>query len=467
MKLIRLTTENEQGIFDCTFNEDVIIEPYSKIALHNITAEIDTTELTIDAQNDLLEWYISSTNPKSTHMPNGIYNMANIDTFFSNLGLSMNRAMSYNKNEIGSEWKVGKTQGNKTAFNVKQGVFFKPISYASTNEFFVKCAKTTSFIARNAGTPGQFDAFYYVRTAQCKGSSTLRIKYFSNSGSSNVGMILGFLTTPPPANASTINLADLTHAIQLVNNSVGYSVIFDGSSSNTSTTPQLSDNIDIRMFNEKIQFVIVRDSGAQIVLKEETYDHVQDLFPVVLFIGDQNARFSNLVFTSSPFYGASIDNSKLTPPDDSLAVVLPNVGAYKTTRNIKIVDIDVASALGYSNNIYSSPAPETASLWVAENQLTLVDLADSYVVELMNINVESYDALTKQRRNILHTISQIEIIKERLTYQAPFPLFLDINNRDGLTLRRIRARILKEDMSPADIRGIAVLSVIVKSPKEN
>jgi hypothetical protein len=52
MKLIRLTTTDDLGVFSNTFNEDIIIEPNSRIALHSLTTQVNTENIVIDAQND-------------------------------------------------------------------------------------------------------------------------------------------------------------------------------------------------------------------------------------------------------------------------------------------------------------------------------------------------------------------------------------------------------------------------------
>ena len=45
MKLIRLTTEDVNANFKGLFSEDIIIPEFSKIALHSLTTQIETSQM--------------------------------------------------------------------------------------------------------------------------------------------------------------------------------------------------------------------------------------------------------------------------------------------------------------------------------------------------------------------------------------------------------------------------------------
>ena len=47
MRLIRLTTENQECIFDAEFTANLIIKPYSQIALSSFTTQLDNLNLTL------------------------------------------------------------------------------------------------------------------------------------------------------------------------------------------------------------------------------------------------------------------------------------------------------------------------------------------------------------------------------------------------------------------------------------
>ena len=65
MKLVRLTTTTEDGKFDNIFDDEIILEPNSKIALQSVSINTDITDITIDAANEEVEFEITSGNTRT------------------------------------------------------------------------------------------------------------------------------------------------------------------------------------------------------------------------------------------------------------------------------------------------------------------------------------------------------------------------------------------------------------------
>ena len=89
-----------------------------------------------------------------------------------------------------------------------------------------------------------------------------------------------------------------------------------------------------------------------------------------------------------------------------------------------------------------------------------LNLSDSFVVQLLSLKLDSYDGLTGQRENILAVIPQSDN-DNRLLYTPPYPVFLDIDNNQPLSIRNIRARVLRGDLSEVDSEGLCVMTVII------
>ena len=62
-KIIRLVSQDVDGLFDNIFTDDIIVKPYSKIALHSLCAEINIEQIVIDAQNDEIQFKMVNSNP--------------------------------------------------------------------------------------------------------------------------------------------------------------------------------------------------------------------------------------------------------------------------------------------------------------------------------------------------------------------------------------------------------------------
>jgi hypothetical protein len=126
------------------------------------------------------------------------------------------------------------------------------------------------------------------------------------------------------------------------------------------------------------------------------------------------------------------------------------------------MDAELASFFGFKQTIYSNSPRNTTWILTSEDYFQPADFSDSFIVELLNLNVDSYDGLTKERRNFLHCIVQADIIRNRLTYTAPYLLWLDIKNTNKLSIRNLKARLLKEDLSQVNLLGISQITVIIE-----
>jgi hypothetical protein len=76
------------------------------------------------------------------------------------------------------------------------------------------------------------------------------------------------------------------------------------------------------------------------------------------------------------------------------------------------------------------------------------------------------DSLTQGQRSILYLIPQLSQIKEHVVFQVPQLIFLNINNRDDLSLREIRARVLKNNLTQFTCYGLSELVLIIKEKDE-
>jgi hypothetical protein len=211
----------------------------------------------------------------------------------------------------------------------------------------------------------------------------------------------------------------------------------------------------------EMQFNVYRGNARNEIYTDFDYDNSKDYFPVIIFTGATNFGVNSIRVCSDPHY-----NVLNTVLDDTDAInegftTRPDAGSNKGIKEIVFNDIDLAKLFGYKLTSYSSLAKVSSHEFKSENAFELADYADSFVIELLNIPILSYDGLTNQRRSILHTITQTSEIRERLTYTAPFPLFLEMSNANEMTVRRIRARILREDLSSVITSGLSQITLLI------
>jgi hypothetical protein len=110
MKLIRLITTDTNTIFDNDFNEDIIIEPMSKIALQSFACELDLTKLIINETNNEIIFQIKGTGTspyqRVCYLSEGEYSTDNFKDLFIDMALQMNKVVKNVVYEIGHEWSV-------------------------------------------------------------------------------------------------------------------------------------------------------------------------------------------------------------------------------------------------------------------------------------------------------------------------------------------------------------------------
>lgn len=482
MKLIRLTTQDQKCYFDNSFDEDIIVEPNSKIALQSLTTQMATDELVIDAQNSLIQ-YSANGNAlnaeKDIHMAHGTYDKSNINTLFDSLTTSFNKSMEQTESQIGRQWRIG-TINNKVTFQMKTGEILNP-SVSTKNIELEKVQSQTvngnTFFSRNGGVDTTNDAFMYMNATNCKGASSLRAQLYNNpvAPATDGGFILGYMTTPPNTNTTIIDPTKILYGIRFIDMVQPYAKIDNGAQTATAIMPFLSanpvanlrnDNIVIETFNGAIVGKVYNfnnPNGQE--LFNVQYDHTTELFPVLVFVSSFTQVW-NIQFSSDPFYNSSNTLNDTVVDYDNITAVPIIRPLVRTNYFLYIVDIDIAQILGFPNNRlpltgFVQPDLGGSLSFDASKMLSLRDISDAYIIELQNIKIDSYDSIKQQRMNILHVIPQFDIVKERLIYSTQYPLFLSLNNPFTLNLRQVKARLLKEDLSEVSTIGYSQMTILI------
>ena len=129
----------------------------------------------------------------------------------------------------------------------------------------------------------------------------------------------------------------------------------------------------------------------------------------------------------------------------------------------------VSEFLGYTN----SRQPQNGFLigaeaaYHAESVYFIPEEADAMLVQLMNLQIESYDSYSNseydsggQRKNILSVIPSSSSTG-KIVYEPNYPTFLDLYNNEPITLRNLNVRVVREDYSDIDINGMATLVLLI------
>ena len=129
------------------------------------------------------------------------------------------------------------------------------------------------------------------------------------------------------------------------------------------------------------------------------------------------------------------------------------------------MSFEAAKLLKYNYTRYPQSGNDLmpqAKNWLAEAVMNATNRVDGYVVELMNLGVESFDSFNGgQRRDILATIVAKDD-SDDIVYTAPFPVWLNLSNSRTITLRNITFRIVNTDYSALDVESIPMATLLVR-----
>mgnify|MGYP003627719843 FL=1 len=129
MKLIRLATDND-GVFQSSFQNDMIIAPKSQMALLNLTFKSEYDVLNVNSSNFTVTVKSDSTVASSEgtfNLDSAIYNEADYSLFLSNLKYSLNACLPDDDqiNSISSQWDV-RDYGGRKRVEYRYAPFFNP-----------------------------------------------------------------------------------------------------------------------------------------------------------------------------------------------------------------------------------------------------------------------------------------------------------------------------------------------------
>lgn len=479
MRLLRLTTENENCFFENTFNSDLSIKPYSKVALSSFTTQLDNLNMVIDAQNNEISYTVDGdANAKNLTLPNGVYTSSNVDNFWIETTRIFNSSMEYKTNQINRQWRCS-INGGRSTFENRAGTVVKPLSvvptYIYTTRNLISGGRGGGKMKRGGGPEN--GAYLYIKSPNNKGSSSLRATIFADDEDdfTNSGFVLGYTASNPVVNTDVINPNVYLYGIRYIDMNQPYSFILNGVENPTApieqVMPLIGDVLELEISEGAVSFNIYRDGGDvedYFTIKRAIYDHQSDLFPLLLFVGG-NTNIFNIQFTSDPFYNIVNRASSGSNVNDNNLAILPIVGVQPPTRCfLQFNSPDLATILGFKKSRYPDAGFENEAnpAFIAENLFLLRDFSESYIVELLNIKLNSMDGLTNGSRSILYVIPQLSAIKEHVVYQVPQLIFLDINNNFEMNLREIKARVLTDTLNQFRCYGLSELVLIIKEKDE-
>tara|TARA_Y100000114_G_scaffold65989_1_gene60494 strand:+ start:332 stop:1798 length:1467 start_codon:yes stop_codon:yes gene_type:complete len=487
MRLLRLTTQNPEAIFDATFNEDFVIPKDAKIALQNISIEADKNTLTIDGANNVVSYQVSeAVGQTQVALDFGSFSGSNFQDLLTDLTNKLNQNTGFseiqgNRRELGMEWlaQVGKQSKVTIEYEIGEfGEFSEFWEYIG--EDVQRVTTAGGLWSRKDGQPASstFEASMVYPYFIARGCGVTRGKVYTlenplGTAEDENGFILGLSTTP--LDPETVSLASFKYGLFVAIDAGGsrtYNVIRDGVINSPSAVPvgysgdgnADNDFIEITINSGKVIINCYKSGDAGLATEIDTFDYTagETLYPVNTFFGRrQDARMNNIKVTDSPFNVFTKTGNDHSTQGELHVPPQPDLRANDNFLNFE--SITVANYLGYTNQRQPQSGFTRADrklVYVADSLFNDKVVADAFLIEMLNIPLDSYDSFVGQRKNLLAVVPESD--KEGVViYEPSTPFFIDVKNNQDLLLRNIRARVVAPDYTPFAMRGLATLTILI------
>ena len=502
MKLIRLTSTSQTAYFDNTFNDDIVIKPNGKVALHSLSTETAPNKIELNSTNNVVEFSVQTGQSPATfeaELLPGIYDKTNQEVLFTTMYQKMNEELNGNADfadqesfptgvQVGMQWNAEVSTGD---FG-ESGKFYAGYKIANLKDMSIK--ETDKLWANSNITetsPAGTKRYKMTATATetylqsldpftqgCGHYSTKLSVLPGTDGGDTVsqGVFIGltqyeFDAAYPPTKEECIV------GIQAPFNGSGVIVWEDGEASTPSATETCNQGDRLGLeFAAGLIFPVIYDSTDGNV-RQLIDAHGQDEFsynfrrsdmegeiPLYLIVILENTTTSPQIDTVRWTPDAwAYETAHGTPPNKHTHLGVGPSNPNVTSRGYMLLSTELSGFLGYP----SVRRPQTgldilstkSFFWGASKLYSNSTFADSFYVELLSNAVDGYDGLTSGKKNILAVIPQSDS-DSSILYSPSFPVFLDMNNNYEMTLRTIRARLLNADGSSVQTDGLSVLTLL-------
>ena len=514
MRLLRTTTTDKTGLFSAFLNQDLVIKPYSKIALGSLSATAEQDEIVIDSNTKKFTFETSAGVTRTISIPQDIYNTANFQFLLDEMTRLINSSIGVftagakpqiaNGNNIGKQAQVVINEQGKTEIQFKQAPSYSHIVEVTGNAFeggLSLASGTTEDTYRLQSVDDTlapaFTRATYFNTPICSGVGVLRAriaKLGGSPGAGDLGFTIALMSRDPGhiighSHSRALAVTDFDFGIQISNPFTGkYTVIEDGvplsdadsgdltpvnivSGGGGGTNFRNNDVLSIEICSGVIRLVVYQNDAGNPphvrVLKSIQYEGVnaRDYYGVIAIHGKQsNLSLSTIKFTANPYeeLPALLDIGV----DEVVGASTPSgQGTVATISKITFPYIGFANWLGYKQISYTGPNTKGLVSFVAEDRFKSAILNDLYLLELLNLQLESYDTFEEGRKNILALIPYDDS-NSKVSYDPNNLIFLDLNNKESINLTSLKMRLVRADYSNPDISGLTSAVIYIKGKDE-
>ncbi len=495
MRLIRLTTTSPKAEFRNSFKSDIKISPYSKIALKSLSIDTTISDITIDSANDLVDFQISGAQGTlQAQLDHGEYTSITYPSLFKDLNKKMNDELE------------PQTQGSNVGLEIQNkiasaGVFECKMLRGSLSEHVAHQVRDGGAVAvqrvsanggtyKSSGTPTGNNSFIYYNKINARGGGVFRFKNSKLSTGTN-NYYMGFTKTNPDTfTGTTWQNANIDYAIQVgdLSTELNYKTWVNGAEKTALASVPVTTGLTVGDANNDVVVLEINkgniegriyraSQGTPDLIMQETYEYPdnneglgQDLYAFIIFNGDDTqTQVRNLRTTLSAF---QVDPTGEGGEDlsEGLGNAPPTQPTVPTNHFLEYEGQSLANFLGFNNtripqtSFIASAGRFTAT---ADSQFRPNNKSDCFIVQLLNIGVSSYDGYSPEGQGDGERKSYLAVIPQSnesgaVIYNEAYPIFVDLDNAEPLTIRNIDCRVLLNDQSPVQMLGLGTITLLIE-----
>jgi len=523
--LVRLTANSldltgKQGIFEGIFNDGILIKPNSQIALQSCSLSRDQDSFLVNSVNNKISFQVSQAGGvHQIFLKNALYDSDSLFKLLEDIQDKMNDELDIAKTKEHNTFiEVKATSQNKVSFNFMLGKSQSIITTPADNDPIT----SGIYYSKNNGAneivkAGSSITQYLTGTANYTPITGTRQYIYSNipfnQGAGLIKIRLDRFTTNPTAgdtakSGAIIGLLPDTEAIglllvsensnrKILEKDYRYAICTNtdgqagspymvktsqgGNFTSTGISPQkasagsetTNDILMIKMTKGSIQLVIAQNGqGERVVFEEDLRrrDSNGNIINLLPYVGIFGSALQTRIANSSIAFNPE-DNTQAGTNFEEVdlavgATPYPIARARNTEYNLIFGREELANFLGFQQ-LEQNPTSITTpnQRYIGDKELTKLFSTNTYLIEMLSEQLNSYDSFDGGRKNILapiplsdHVISNTGIIH----YSPSFPMFINLRNDKEKLIRNMRCRIITNAYESINIEGLADICLLIR-----
>lgn len=470
-RLVRLITKNGEtnGRFHNVFTESFKINENSKVALVNVSADIDTRSIVLDSNNNNFTFKVRSLGrTNNVALTTGKYNLPSLR---EELTTKMNSALAIADQGAGTKRDTSDALDRQSfqwtpTFNPEDETLLT-FTVGGKNSANFPTDNIENMTVSNSGktytstSNNDWKNFAYSDDYFVNGCGIARCKLTNSPDPNNVDACFGLISEKPTTD--TLQPSDYDYAfVHGDSSSSNYSVWIGGTEYDTGTAVNSNYILHIALDEGSLKFYA---DGTMI------YGPVEFDFNVGYHLAcsafQLNDRIDDFTYcrdklkTQNPLTGVvSLDESLTTEysGDTSLVGTTPTAGLI--TVNLPE---ETRRLLGYSKNTLTKTA--TKHTFQGHYDIKHTTLPKNVAIYLEEAILNSMDGLTGRRDNLLYVVPSNSLDDDyKLNFTVPHPVFVSFKNKFPSTVNRLGVRMIESETQaelPIEYNGASITLLIV------